>query len=79
VEVGKYYLAEPRDKNRVSLVCSLFDCLYSPRARLIDLINSHYYLHNQVCGNLVFDFIGSPIHPPPLGALKTNVFSSKFL
>jgi hypothetical protein len=29
VEVGKYYLAEPRDKNRVSLVCFLFDCLCS--------------------------------------------------
>jgi hypothetical protein len=26
MEVGKYYLAEPRDKNRVSLVCFLFDC-----------------------------------------------------
>jgi hypothetical protein len=29
VEVGKYYLAEPRDKNRVSLVCFLFDYLCS--------------------------------------------------
>jgi hypothetical protein len=29
VEVGKYYLAEPQDKNRVSLVCFLFDYLCS--------------------------------------------------
>jgi hypothetical protein len=29
VEVGKYYLAEPRDKNRVSLVCFTFDYLCS--------------------------------------------------
>jgi hypothetical protein len=29
MEVGKYYLAEPRDKNHVSLVCFLFDCLCS--------------------------------------------------
>jgi hypothetical protein len=29
VEVGKYYLAEPRDKNHVSLVCFLFDYLCS--------------------------------------------------
>jgi hypothetical protein len=28
-EVGKYYLAEPRDKNRVSLVCFTFDYLCS--------------------------------------------------
>jgi hypothetical protein len=26
VEVGKYYLAEPRDKNRVSLVLLFYDC-----------------------------------------------------
>jgi hypothetical protein len=29
VEVGKYYLVKPRDKNRVSLVCFLFDYLCS--------------------------------------------------
>jgi hypothetical protein len=29
VEVGKYYLAEPRDKNSVSLVCFTFDYLCS--------------------------------------------------
>jgi hypothetical protein len=29
VEVGKYYLAEPRDKNRVSLVCFTLDYLCS--------------------------------------------------
>jgi hypothetical protein len=29
VEVGKYYLAEPQDKNRVSLVCFTFDYLWS--------------------------------------------------
>ena len=29
VEVGKCYLAEPQDKNRVSLLCFLFDCLCS--------------------------------------------------
>jgi hypothetical protein len=29
VEVGKCYLAEPWDKNRVSLVCFLFYCLCS--------------------------------------------------
>jgi hypothetical protein len=29
MEVGKCYLAEPRDKNRMSLVYFLFDCLCS--------------------------------------------------
>jgi hypothetical protein len=29
VEVGKCYLAEPRDKNHVSLVCFTFDYLCS--------------------------------------------------
>jgi hypothetical protein len=29
MEVGKYYLAEPWDKNRVSLVCFTFDYLCS--------------------------------------------------
>jgi hypothetical protein len=29
VEVGKYYLVEPRDKNCVSLVCFIFDYLCS--------------------------------------------------
>jgi hypothetical protein len=29
MEVGKCYLAEPWDKNHVSLVCFLFDCLCS--------------------------------------------------
>jgi hypothetical protein len=36
VEVGKYYLAEPRDKNRVSLVCFTFDYLCSQ-----ELASSH--------------------------------------
>jgi hypothetical protein len=36
VEVGKYYLAEPRDKNRVSLVCFIFDYLCSQ-----ELASSH--------------------------------------
>jgi hypothetical protein len=29
MEVGKYYLAEPQDKNRMSLVCFLFGYLCS--------------------------------------------------
>jgi hypothetical protein len=36
MEVGKYYLAEPWDKNRVSLVCFTFDYLCSQ-----ELTSSH--------------------------------------
>jgi hypothetical protein len=41
VEVGKCYLAEPRDKNRVSLVLLLSVIALFARARFINLINSH--------------------------------------
>jgi hypothetical protein len=37
VEVGKYYMAEPQDKNRVSLVCFLFDYLFSQELALSHL------------------------------------------
>jgi hypothetical protein len=68
VEVGKYYLAEPRDKNRVSLVCFLFDCLCSQELAssylsVLTFITNFLWL-------LVLNFTGSPIHPPPLGALS---------
>jgi hypothetical protein len=48
VEVGKCYLAEPRDKNRVSLVCFLFDCLCSQ-----ELVSSYLAiltLTTKLCG-----------------------------
>jgi hypothetical protein len=71
VEVGKYYLAEPRDKNRVSLVCFLFDYL-CPQ----ELASSYLAILNQVLCLLVLNFTGSPIHPP-LGAL--NWYQSRSL
>jgi hypothetical protein len=48
VEVGKCYLAEPRDKNHVSLVCFLFDCLCSQ-----ELVSSYLAVLNLItkfCG-----------------------------
>jgi hypothetical protein len=66
VEVGKCYLAEPWDKNRVSLVCfTLIICVHkNSRFKLLSCSN----LHNKVLWLLVLNFTGSPIHPP-LGAL----------
>jgi hypothetical protein len=69
VEVGKCYLAEPRDKNHVSLVRFLFDCLCSQ-----DLVSSYLAVLTfitKVLWLLVLNFTGSPIHPP-LGALNTT-------
>jgi hypothetical protein len=62
VEVGKYYLAEPRDKNHVFLVCFTFDYLCSQETRFKLLSRSN--LHNKVLWLLVLNFTGSPIHPP---------------
>jgi hypothetical protein len=63
VEVGKCYLAEPRDKNRVSLVLLslwLF-CSQELASKILSRTNSFI---TKFCGYLVFDFTGSPIHPP---------------
>jgi hypothetical protein len=75
VEVGKCYLAEPRDKNRVSLVLLSLGLLCSQElaSKLLSRTNT---LITKFCGYLVFDFIGSPIHPP-LGAL--NWYQSRTL
>jgi hypothetical protein len=65
MEVGKYYLAEPRDKNCVSLVYFTFDYLCSQ-----ELVSSYLTVLTYIkkfCGYLL-NFTGSPIHPP-LGAL----------
>jgi hypothetical protein len=63
-------LAEPRDKNRVSIVCfTLIICVHNIRTRFKLLSRSN--LHNKVLWLLVLNFTGSPIHPlPPLGALR---------
>jgi hypothetical protein len=67
MEVGKCYLAEPRDKNRVSLVLDSLWLLCSQELapKLLSHANA---IISKFCGYLEFDFIGSPIHPP-LGAL----------
>jgi hypothetical protein len=63
VEVGKCYLAEPRDKNRVSLVLpSLW--LFYPQELTSKLLSCANTLITKFCGYLVFDFTGSPIQPP---------------
>jgi hypothetical protein len=67
VEVGKCYLAEPRDKNHVSRVLLFCDCFVRMSLLHIHLVTLHF--NNQVCGYLVFDFTGSPIYPP-VGALR---------
>jgi hypothetical protein len=61
VEVGKCYLAEPRDKSCVSCDCFLFDCLCSK-----ELVSSHLTVLTfitKVLWLLVLNFTGSPIHP----------------
>jgi hypothetical protein len=68
VEVGKCYLAEPRDKNHVCLVLLslwLF-CSQELASKLLSCTNS---FKTKFGGYLVFDFTGSPIHP--LGALTS--------
>jgi hypothetical protein len=75
VEVGKYYLAEPWDKNHVSLVCFTVDYLFT-RTRFKLLSRSN--LHNKVLWLLVLNFTGSPIHPP-LGALTTTLHRGRKL
>jgi hypothetical protein len=67
MEVGKCYLVEPRDKNRVSLV--LLSLLLLCSQELASKLLSHTNTLNYVLSLLVFDFTGSPIHPP-LGALS---------
>jgi hypothetical protein len=67
VEVGKCYLAEPRDKIACLLCCFLCDCFRSQElaSKLLSHTNTSI---TKFYGYLVFDFTGSPIHPP-LGAL----------
>jgi hypothetical protein len=64
VEVGKCYLAEPRDKIACLLCCFLCDCFRSQElaSKLLSRTNTSI---TKFCGYLVFDFTGSPIHPPP--------------
>jgi hypothetical protein len=67
MKVGKCYTWLNHEiKQRVSCATFLCDCFVRKSSPHSNLINSHFY--NQVCGYLVFDFTGSPIHPP-LGAL----------
>jgi hypothetical protein len=73
MEVGKCYLAEPRDKNRVSLVLNFLWLLCSQELAL-KLLSHTNALISKFCGYLVFDFTGSPIHPP-LGALSFEVLA----
>jgi hypothetical protein len=67
VEVGKYYLAEPWDKNHVSCVLSLW--LFCPQELASQLLSRTNISITKFCGYLVLNFTGSPIQPP-LGALK---------
>jgi hypothetical protein len=61
-KVDKCYLAEPRDKNRVSLVLpSLW--LFYPQELASKLLSCANTLITKFCGYLVFDFTGSSIHP----------------
>ena len=66
------YLAEPRDKS----LCLLCDChivqdlLLSHLAIIVLTLNKFLWLKFEV-------FTGSPIHPPPLGAL--NWYQSRSL
>jgi hypothetical protein len=62
VEVGKCHLAEPRDKNRVSLVL-LSLCLLCSQELASKLLSRTNTSITKFCGYLVFDFTGSPIHP----------------
>jgi hypothetical protein len=61
-------LAEPRDKS----LCHLCDCFLV--IIVFWLLSSHLAIIvltlNQVFVARSFSFTGSPIHPPPLGALK---------
>jgi hypothetical protein len=62
------YLAEPRDKIACLLCCLLYDCFI--QELVSTLLSCTNTLITKFCGYLVFDFTGSPIHPPPpLGAL----------
>jgi hypothetical protein len=70
-----FYLAEPRDKIIVSLVSLFFVIGFFSRVLASNLALILLTFHNQVV-LLVFDFTGSPIHPP-LGAL--NWYQSRTL
>jgi hypothetical protein len=64
MEVGKCYLAEPRDKNRVSLVCFTFDYLCSQ-----ELVSSYLAILTYItkfCGYLCFILQDQLFTPPPL-------------
>jgi hypothetical protein len=54
VEVGKCYLAKPRDKNRVSLVLPSLRLFY-PQELASKLLSRANSLITKFCGSLVFD------------------------
>jgi hypothetical protein len=66
VEVGKCYLAEPRDKIACLLCAFLFDYLCSQELTSSSLVVLTFII--KFLWLLVLNFTGSPIHPP-LGAL----------
>jgi hypothetical protein len=76
VEVGKCYLAEPWDKNRVS-------CVELSVIALSTRFDSQLLSHTNIsitkfCGYLVLNFTGSPIHPPSrCSQLVSESFSSR--
>jgi hypothetical protein len=69
VEVDKCYLAEPRDKNCVSLVCFLFDCLCSKELVSIYLAVLTFII--KFCAISV-DFYRITSSPPPPGGALTQ-------
>jgi hypothetical protein len=44
--------------------------LFCPQELASQLLSRTNTFITKFCGYLVFNFTGSPIHPPPLGALK---------
>jgi hypothetical protein len=63
MEVGKCYLAEPRDKIACLLwLLSLW--LFCPQELASQLLSRTNTSITKFRGYLVFNFIGSPIHPP---------------
>jgi hypothetical protein len=70
MEVGKCYLAEPRDK--IACLLWLFSLwLFCPQELTSKLLSRTNISITMFCGYLVFSFTGSPIHPP-LGALTRS-------
>jgi hypothetical protein len=63
VEVGKCYLAEPRDKI-VCLLWLLSLWLFCPQELASQLLSRTNTYITKFCSYLVLNFTGSPIHPP---------------